>query len=155
MIYITLKSIFVKERYLTIFTNKVKFRFFLYTAYNNRKNEFIDLNKYTKIFIISAHLNLIPKILKVEFEKKLAFPYHVKQSFKNDIIFNNKDVKINNILNPKEEKDDNSFPLKIIGNVEKKGRLLGLNNYRYLEVDSANGLIKRFKTADDYPKNPM
>ena len=91
----------------------------------------------------------------VEFEKKLAFPYHVKQSFKNDIIFNNKDVKINDILNPKEEKDDNSFPLKIIGNVEKKGRLLGLNNYRYLEVDSANGLIKRFKTADDYPKNPM
>ena len=52
-------------------------------------------------------------------------------------------------------KDDNSFPLKIIGNVEKKGRLLGLNNYRYLEVDSANGLIKRFKTADDYPKNTM
>ena len=74
----------------------------------------------------------------------------------NDIIFDNNDVKINDVYNHKEEKDDdNSFPLKIIGNVEKKGRLLRLNNYRYLEVDSANGLIKRFKTADDYPKNPM
>lgn len=152
MIYITLKSLFIKQN---IFNNKVKFRIFLYSAYNNRKNDNIYLNKYTKIFIISAHLNLIPRILKVEFEKKLAFPYHVKQSFKNDIIFDNNDVKINDVFNHKEEKDDdNSFPLIIIGNVEKKGRLLGLNNYRYLELDSANGLLKRFKTSEDYPKHP-
>ena len=152
MIYITLKSLFIQQN---IFNDKVKFRIFLYSAYNNRKNDNICLNKYTKIFIISAHLNLIPKILKVEFEKKLAFPYHVKQSFKNDIIFDNNDVKINDVYNHKEEKDDdNSFPLKIIGNVEKKGRLLGLNNYRYLELDSANGLLKRFKTSEDYPKHP-
>ena len=53
-----------------------------------------------------------------------------------------------------ERKEDTFFPSKIIGNVEKKGRLLGLNNPRYLELDCIKGLIKRYKSTDDYPEKP-
>ena len=54
----------------------------------------------------------------------------------------------------KEEIEDKAFPMKIIGNVEKKGSVLGFFNYRYLELDTINGLIKRFLKTEDYPNQP-
>lgn len=146
MLYFTLKALFVQKNYLSIFTDKTKYRLLLYSAYNNKNDDNCHLNFYTKLFITSTHLNLINLLLIDKFEKKKAFPSLVSHSIKNDII--------KEIDKKEEKKDNDGFPLKIIGNVEKKGRLLGLSNPRYLELDSVNGLIKRYKSTDDYPEKP-
>ena len=154
MLYVTVKALFVQNKFLKIFTVTSKFKLLLHSAYNNKNYDSYHMNSYTKIFILSSHLNLIPKILKLNFEKKKAFPLLVKHSIKNDILLNNTELKINNEFMQEERKEDNLFPSKIIGNVEKKGRLLGLNNPRYLELDCIKGLIKRYKSTDDYPEKP-
>ena len=45
-------------------------------------------------------------------------------------------------------------PPKVLGYVEKSGRLLPVFRKRYMEVDPFNGTIRRFKTIEDYPKSP-
>ena len=87
-------------------------------------------------------------------EKKKAFPLLVKHSIRTDILLNSIELKNSNENIQEERKEDTFFPSKIIGNVEKKGRLLGLNNPRYLELDCIKGLIKRYKSTDDYPEKP-
>ena len=53
-----------------------------------------------------------------------------------------------------DEKKENYFPFRIIGDAQKKSRKLGIINNRYLEIDSLKGLFKRYKTSKDYPKKP-
>ena len=55
----------------------------------------------------------------------------------------------------KEEKEEeNLFPFRIIGDVKKKSEIIGKYNSRYLELDSAKGLFKRYSSCKDYPKKP-
>ena len=154
MLYVTVKALFVQKNYLKIFTVGAKFKLLLHSAYNNKNYDSYHMNLYTKIFILSAHWNLIPKLLKLNFEKKKAFPLLVKHSIRTDILLNSIELKNSNENKQEERKEDTFFPSKIIGNVEKKGRLLGLNNPRYLELDCIKGLIKRYKSTDDYPEKP-
>ena len=53
-----------------------------------------------------------------------------------------------------EEKKEDYFPFRIIGDAQKKSRKLGIYNNRYLEIDSLKGLFKRYKSSKDYPKKP-
>lgn len=45
-------------------------------------------------------------------------------------------------------------PPKVVGFVEKSGRLLPIFRKRYMELDPFLGLIKRFKCIEDYPSKP-
>ena len=41
-----------------------------------------------------------------------------------------------------------------MGDTTKKGGILGHYNFRYLELDSVKGRLKRFLSTKDYPKKP-
>ena len=61
--------------------------------------------------------------------------------------------------NDSEEDEDQNieedlFPFKMVGDTKKKSNLLGIYNYRYLEMDSVKGVLKRYYTTKDYPKHP-
>ena len=46
------------------------------------------------------------------------------------------------------------FPERIIGDVEKRGTKLRFYHYRYLEIDSNSGELRRYLKPEDYPKKP-
>ena len=53
-----------------------------------------------------------------------------------------------------EEKEEELFPFKIVGDGQKKGETFGLYKSRYFEIDSLKGLFKRYSSSKKYPKNP-
>lgn len=59
--------------------------------------------------------------------------------------------------NSSDEDDDEeeTFPFRIIGDVQKKGETLGKFNHRYLEIDSVKGILKRYKSSKEYPRHPL
>ena len=71
----------------------------------------------------------------------------------------NKDVseenKLENLDDEEEQnEEENLFPFRIVGDTTKKGGILGHYNFRYLELDSVKGRLKRFLSTKDYPKKP-
>ena len=50
--------------------------------------------------------------------------------------------------------EDDLIPFKIVGDTKKKGDFLGAYNYRYLELDSVKGVLKRYLSTKEYPKHP-
>ena len=63
-------------------------------------------------------------------------------------------------IKPQEDSDESdeeeeTFPFRFLGDVQKKGETLGIFNNRYLEIDSVKGLIKRYASSKQYPTNPM
>ena len=61
----------------------------------------------------------------------------------------------NNSSDEEDDDDGESFPFRIIGDVQKKGEIFGKFNYRYLEIDTVKGIIKRYKSSAEYPRNPL
>lgn len=59
-----------------------------------------------------------------------------------------------NLIDENNSPSLNTFPERIIGNVEKQGKLLGLYHYRYLELDSRQGEIRRYLKPTDFPSKP-
>ena len=53
-----------------------------------------------------------------------------------------------------QNEDENLFPFKIVGDTKKKSNILGIYNFRYLEIDSVKGRLKRYYSTKDYPKKP-
>ena len=53
------------------------------------------------------------------------------------------------------EEEEETFPFRFLGDVQKKGEVFGFFNNRYLEIDSVKGLIKRYSSSKEYPTNPM
>ena len=63
--------------------------------------------------------------------------------------------KNNEIYNEEEQNDeDDLFPFKMVGDTKKKSDFLGSYNFRYLELDSVKGVLKRYFSAKEYPKHP-
>ena len=66
---------------------------------------------------------------------------------------------INQQLQNNEDDDDSddeeTFPFRVIGDVQKKGEIFGLFNSRYLEVDCIKQVIKRYTSSKEYPRNPL
>ena len=56
--------------------------------------------------------------------------------------------------NNDDDEDDDIFPFKIVGDVRKKGNFFSSFDYRYLEIDSGKGLLKRYYSTKYYPKKP-
>lgn len=46
-------------------------------------------------------------------------------------------------------------PPKTFGMMEKMGKLVFNFHERYIEVDPVVGSFRRFKTKEDYPRNPL
>ena len=63
-----------------------------------------------------------------------------------------KDNDISEQLKSNKEDDKETFPSLILGEVIKKGKTLGFNNIRYLEIDSEHGLLKRWASPKEYQK---
>ena len=63
-------------------------------------------------------------------------------------------MKENNDSDDSDEEEE-TFPFRFVGDVQKKGEILGLFNDRYLEIDSINGLLKRYTSSKEYPLNPI
>ena len=64
-------------------------------------------------------------------------------------------MKDNNDLDDSDEEEEETFPFRFVGDVQKKGDILGFFNERYLEIDSVKGLIKRYASSKEYPSNPL
>ena len=63
--------------------------------------------------------------------------------------------KLENLDDEEEQnEEENLFPFRIVGDTTKKGGILGHYNFRYLELDSVKGRLKRFLSTKDYPKKP-
>jgi len=56
--------------------------------------------------------------------------------------------------NNDDEEEDDIFPFKIVGDVRKKGSFFNSFDYRYLEIDSVKGFLKRYYSTKYYPKKP-
>ena len=54
-----------------------------------------------------------------------------------------------------EDEEEETFPFRIIGDVQKKGESIGKYNHRYLEIDSVKGILKRYKSSKEYPRKPL
>ena len=61
----------------------------------------------------------------------------------------------NNNSSDEDEEEEETFPFRIIGDVQKKGESLGKYNHRYLEIDSVKGILKRYKSSKEYPRLPL
>ena len=53
------------------------------------------------------------------------------------------------------DEEEETFPFRFVGDIQKKGEIFGFFNERYLEIDSIKGLIKRYSSSKEYPENPM
>ena len=67
----------------------------------------------------------------------------------------NEQLKNNMDEEDSDEDDEETFPFRFLGDVKKKGEILGIFNNRYLEIDSVKGLLKRYASSKEYPQNPM
>ena len=61
----------------------------------------------------------------------------------------------NNNSSDEDEEEGETFPFRIIGDVQKKGESIGKYNHRYLEIDSVKGILKRYKSSKEYPRKPL
>ena len=61
----------------------------------------------------------------------------------------------NNNSSDEDDEEEETFPFRIIGDVQKKGDSLGIFNHRYLEIDSVKGILKRYKSSKEYPRKPL
>ena len=61
----------------------------------------------------------------------------------------------NNNSSDEDEEEEETFPFRIIGDVQKKGESIGKYNHRYLEIDSVKGILKRYKSSKEYPRKPL
>ena len=61
----------------------------------------------------------------------------------------------NNNSSDEDDEEEETFPFRIIGDVQKKGETFGKFNHRYLEIDSVKGILKRYKSSKEYPRKPL
>ena len=67
----------------------------------------------------------------------------------------NEQLKNNMDEEDSDDDEEETFPFRFLGDVKKKGEILGIFNNRYLEIDSVKGLLKRYASSKEYPQNPM
>jgi hypothetical protein len=67
---------------------------------------------------------------------------------------NNNQIKNDNFDDEEQKEEEDLFPFRIVGDAKKKSEHLGKYNNRYLELDSIKGLLKRYMSSKEYPKNP-
>ena len=142
----------------------------------NDKNEIINENLENKI-ILNNNENEGKNISENENENKIIdesnqIPEDMRKAKlqeskedENKYLVNLEEEKeyeklISEQIKPQDDSDDSegeeeTFPFRFLGDVQKKGETFGFFNNRYLEIDSVKGLIKRYASSKEYPTNPM
>ena len=120
---------------------------------DERKKLFYHISSII-IDMLNPKFNIIKVKHNIETLKKEIFKPRLTQ-------YNNEDFLDNN-LNIEEEEEYNNdisqnedYPFRIIGDIQKKGNVFGLFNYRYAEIDVAKGLFKRYQSPKNYPNKPL
>ena len=112
------------------------------------------------IIIENNNNKIIEKNPSVDISKK---QFEAKNDDDKYLVKLDEDKELENLINEhnnnsSDEDDDDeeeTFPFRIIGDVQKKGETLGKFNHRYLEIDSVKGILKRYKSSKEYPRRPL
>ena len=86
-------------------------------------------------------------------EKEFPIP-KISENNNEDFLYNNLNIENEQEENRNSENEEN-YPFRIVGDLQKKGNTLGFFNYRYAEIDVIKGLFKRFKSREYYPDRPI
>ena len=113
-------------------------------------NEIKDQGKDNKNNEINEEFKKV-KLLESKDDDKYLVNLEEEKELQNLI---NEQLK-NNSEDEDSDEEEETFPFRFLGDVKKKGEVLGLFNNRYLEIDSIKGLIKRYASSKEYPSNPM
>ncbi len=110
---------------------------------NNKNNTNVD-NKEKKDDILSKkfkeHNDDYKYLVQLDEDKEL------------ENVFNEQK---NNSSDEDDDEEEETFPFRIIGDIQKKGETIGKFNHRYLEIDSVKGILKRYKSSKEYPRFPL
>ena len=129
----------------------------------DNKNEIIEKeeNKKDNEININNNINNINKEKKEDILSKKFKEHNDDYKY---LVKLDEDKELQNIINEhnnnsSDEDDDDeeeeTFPFRIIGDVQKKGETIGKFNHRYLEIDSVKGILKRYKSSKEYPRLPL
>ena len=117
---------------------------------NNVINIIKDEDKNTNDGEINENLKKV-KLQEAKDDEKYLANLEEEKELQNLI---NEQLK-NNYDEDDSDDDEETFPFRFLGDVQKKGETLGIFNNRYLEIDSIKGLIKRYSSSKEYPTKPM
>ena len=78
----------------------------------------------------------------------------ISENNNEDILYKNLNIE-NEIEENRNSENEENYPFRIIGDLQKKGNTFGFFNYRYAEIDVIKGLFKRFKSPKYYPDRPI
>ena len=136
------------------------------------KNEEDEINTNENINIIieeKKNNNKINNInnIKIDEEHKqsndlLSKKFEVHNDDDKYLVQLDEDQELENLLNEhnnnssdEDDDEEETFPFRVIGDVQKKGESIGKYNHRYLEIDSVKGILKRYKSVKEYPRRPL
>ena len=102
-----------------------------------------------------AERNMSIDILTKKFEAKNDDDKYLVQLDEEKELENLINEHNNNSSDEDDDEEEETFPFRIIGDVQKKGETLGKFNHRYLEIDSVKGILKRYKSSKEYPRRPL
>ena len=134
---------------------------------NVEKNEIKPEEKNINIINninINININNIQKELQ---EKKqddlLSKKFEVHNDEDKYLVQLDEDKELENLINEhnnnnssdEDDEEEETFPFRVIGDVQKKGETIGKYNHRYLEIDMVKGILKRYKSAKEYPRKPL
>ena len=130
----------------------------------DNKNEIIEKeeNKKDNEININNNINNINKEKKEDILSKKFKEHNDDYKY---LVKLDEDKELQNIINEHnnnssdedddDEEEEETFPFRIIGDVQKKGETIGKFNHRYLEIDSVKGILKRYKSSKEYPRLPL
>jgi len=103
------------------------------------------------------------QIIEKDFSKDImSKKYEVRNDDDKYLVQADEDQELENLINEhnnnssdEDDDEEETFPFRLIGDIQKKGDTLGKFNHRYLEIDCVKGLFKRYKSSKEYPKHPL
>ena len=128
---------------------------------NEIKKEENNINIINNINI-NININSIKKEENQKPNELLSKKFEVHNDEDKYLVQIDEDQELENLINEhnnnssdEDDEEEETFPFRVIGDVQKKGETIGKYNHRYLEIDSVKGILKRYKSAKEYPRKPL
>ena len=128
---------------------------------NEIKKEENNINIINNINI-NININNIKKEENPKPNELLSKKFEVHNDEDKYLVQIDEDQELENLINEhnnnssdEDDEEEETFPFRVIGDVQKKGDTIGKYNHRYLEIDSVKGILKRYKSAKEYPRKPL
>ena len=128
---------------------------------NEIKKEENNINIINNINI-NININNIKKEENQKPNELLSKKFEVHNDEDKYLVQIDEDQELENLINEhnnnssdEDDEEEETFPFRVIGDVQKKGDTIGKYNHRYLEIDSVKGILKRYKSAKEYPRKPL